>query len=242
MGAKKITIDVEGSKPISVRPKDVTLLHPGPVTSLGQLQPPDGDVMTAWELLAGETTTLAELSELAYGDFTPQTAWAIWEMVADGLYFSGTPDEVAVHTAVSVASTQADRAAKAAEEQAWQDFLDRVNRNELEEADGRFLQDVVAVAHRQQKQSKLLQALNQSESEENAHKLLLRLGYWDEWHNPYPQRAGITMSQPSADLPPLPDETRRDLTHLPAFAIDDAGSTDPDDAISWENTCTERSR
>jgi exoribonuclease-2 len=36
-------------------------------------------------------------------------------------------------------------------------------------------------------------------------------------------------------LPALPDEARRDLTHLAAFAIDDADSTDPDDAISWEN-------
>ena len=235
MGAKKMTVDVAGSKSVSVRPKDVTLLHPGPLVSLAQLLPPKGDVMTAWDLMTGETTTLAELAELAFADFTPQSAWAIWEMVADGLYFSGTPDEISVHTAVSVASTQAERKTKAAEEQVWQAFLERVAQNEIVAEDGRFLQDVAAVAHRQQKQSKLLQALNQNESEENAHKLLLRLGYWDEWHNPYPQRAGINNSQPSADLPALLDEERRDLTYLPAFAIDDEGSTDPDDAISWEN-------
>ncbi len=242
MGAKKIMVDVAGSKPVSVRPKDVTLLHPGPLASLAQLTPPDGDVMTAWELMVGETTTLAELAELAFGDFTPQSVWAIWEMVADGLYFSGSPDAVVVHTAEFVEATQSARSAKAAEEQDWQAFLERVARGAIVAEDGRFLQDVVAVAHRRQKQSKLLQALNQSESEENAHKLLLRLGYWDEWHNPYPQRAGINSSQPSAELPALPDEERRDLTHLTAYAIDDAGSTDPDDAISWEDGCTERSR
>ena len=242
MGDKKIMLDIQGSKPVSVRPKDVTLLHPGPLTSLALLTPPQGEVMTAWELLAGETTTLDELAELAFGEFTPQGVWAIWEMVADGLYFSGTPEEIAVHTAVFVSETQAARAAKAAEEQAWQEFLERVERGEIRDEDGRFLQDVAAVAHRQQKQSKLLQALNQSESEENAHKLLLRLGYWDEWHNPYPQRAGINSSQPSAELPALPEEERRDLTHLLAYAIDDAGSTDPDDAISWENAGTKRSR
>ncbi len=242
MGAKKITVDVAGSKPISVRPKDVTLLHPGPLASLAQLTPPDGDVMTAWELMVGETTTLAELAELAFGDFTPQSVWAIWKMVADGLYFSGAPDAIVVHTAEFVEAAQSARRAKAAEEADWQAFLERVARGEIVAEDGRFLQDTVAVAHRRQKQSKLLQALNQSESEENAHKLLLRLGYWDEWHNPYPQRAGINSSRPAADLPALPDEERRDLTHLPAYAIDDEGSTDPDDAISWENACTERNR
>ncbi|KAA3663871.1 MAG: RNB domain-containing ribonuclease [Chloroflexi bacterium] len=242
MGAKKITVDVAGNKPISVRPKDVTLLHAGPLASLAQLTPPDGDVMTAWELLEGETTTLSELAELAFDDFTPQTAWAIWVMVIDGLYFSGSSDEIAVHTAEFVKTTQAARNAKAAAEEAWQAFLDRVARGEILAEDGRFLQHTVALAHRQQKQSKLLQALKQNESEENAHKLLLRLGYWDEWHNPYPQRAGINSSQPSAKLPDLPDEERRDLTHLPAYAIDDKGSTDPDDAISWDNASTERSR
>jgi exoribonuclease-2 len=35
-------------------------------------------------------------------------------------------------------------------------------------------------------------------------------------------------------LPDMPEEDRRDLTHLVALAIDDEGSQDPDDAISWE--------
>lgn len=235
IGAKKVTVDVAGGKPVRVRPKDVTLLHPGPLVSLAQLTEPEGDVETAWELLAGETTTLAELAELAFDEFTPQTAWAIWEMVADGLYFSGKPDAIAVQTAEFVEATQAQRAAKEAEAQAWNSFLERVVKGEIVEADGRFLQDVVAVAHRQQTQSKVLRALKQSESEENAHKLLLKLGYWDNFHNPYPLRARLPSSKPEVPLPDLPDEERRDLTHLPAFAIDDQGSTDPDDAISWEN-------
>jgi exoribonuclease-2 len=35
-------------------------------------------------------------------------------------------------------------------------------------------------------------------------------------------------------LPALPDEERLDLTHLPAYAIDDAGSEDSDDAFSLD--------
>ena len=59
VATKKITVDVARSKPVSVRPKDVTLLHIGPLASLAQLTPPDGDVMTAWELMQGETTFIS---------------------------------------------------------------------------------------------------------------------------------------------------------------------------------------
>ncbi|MGC8780922.1 MAG: RNB domain-containing ribonuclease, partial [Anaerolineae bacterium] len=38
---------------------------------------------------------------------------------------------------------------------------------------------------------------------------------------------------PDLALPALPDEPRRDLTHLPAFAIDDAATETPDDALSF---------
>lgn len=234
MGAKKITIrTADGAR--SVRPKDVTLLHAGPLTSLAQLTPVSGEVKTAWELLVGETTTLPELCELAYGDFTPQTAWAAWQQVADGLYFSGAPEEISAHTAAEVAEMEAARAAKAAEAAEWDAFLARVETQTLAAEDGRFLQDVVGVANGQQTQSKLLRALGRSETPEQAHQLLLDLGYWDEMHNPHPLRAGLPIHSASAPLPPLPEEDRRDLTHLPAFAIDDEGSTDPDDAISWDN-------
>jgi exoribonuclease-2 len=39
---------------------------------------------------------------------------------------------------------------------------------------------------------------------------------------------------PQLTLPPLAQEQRRDLTHLPAFAIDDEGNQDPDDALGIE--------
>lgn len=234
-GAKKITIQTEDGA-LSVRPKDVTLLHAGPLPTLAALTPtPDGDVKTAWELLAGAATTLPELAELAYETFTPQTAWAVWQLLQEGLYFSGDPQEINVHTPAQVAEIQAEQAAKAAEEAAWQAFLARAQQGEMAADDGRFLQDVVALALGQHTQSKALRALGRTETPENAHKFLLTLGYWDETVNPHPARANQPGAAPQIDLPPLADEPRRDLTHLPAFAIDDEGSSDPDDAISWEN-------
>ena len=63
----KLEIEIEGGERRKVRPKDVTLLHPGPIDSLNSLTPPTGEVKTAWEILAGSTVDLAELAELIYG-------------------------------------------------------------------------------------------------------------------------------------------------------------------------------
>ena len=238
-GDKKIEIKTAEGESLSVRPKDVTLLHPGPVANLGALRPPKGEVMDAWELLAGETVSLAGLADLAYGEFTPAGAWALWQMVDDGLYFSGDVDAVKVHTAETVAEIQATRAAKAAEAAAWQAFLDRVQAGEHPlESEDRYMGDVVAVALGEQTQSRTLRALSRDATPESAHALLLAVGYWDEQVNPYPRRLGAVLDAPDLALPDLVDEARRDLTHLVALAIDDEGSTDPDDAISWESGAT----
>jgi exoribonuclease II len=236
-GPKKIEIALPEGERLSVRYKDVVLLHPGPLANLHSLRSgqPDGEVKTAWELLAGTTTNLSELSDLAYGDFTPQTAWALWEMVADGLYFSGQPDAILVHAAEFVAAEQANRAAKAAEEAAWLTFLGRVEANEYDPADDQFLRGVEDLALGQRSDSRVLRTLGRGETAENAHDLLLALGYWDETVNPHPTRLGVAQDNPELPLPVLPDESRQDLTHLLALAIDDEGSHDPDDALSWEN-------
>ena len=238
LGDKKIDVQTE-SGTISVRPKDVTPLHPGPLRSLGDLPTGDGtpsdEILLAWELLAGQTTTLVEAAELAFDEFTPQSAWAIWQLTDDGLYFSGTPDALAVHDADSVAETQATRAAKAAEEQRWTAFLMRLNSGTFEPGDVPYLRDVEELALAQRRDSRVLQALNREETWQHAHALLLDIGRWDETVDPYPVRAGAPFDLPTIGLPALDkDEPRRDLTGLVALAIDDADSSDPDDALSWE--------
>lgn len=235
IGPKKIEIVVEGGQKVSVRPKDVTLLHPGPIERLAELRPQTGEIKTAWELLAGTTTTLAELAELAYGEYTPGTAWAAWQLVDDGLYFSGTPDEVVARSREVVAAAKAAREAKAAEERAWIAFLERAEAEQFQPEDVPYLQDVVALALGQSTQSRVLRTLGRTESPQNAHSLLLALGYWDETVNPYPERIGASLLPPAVPLSNLLDEPRRDLTHLPALAIDDEGNRDPDDALSWED-------
>lgn len=236
VGRKKLTIVLPDGEALRVRPKDIDLLHPGPVESLDQLRPREGEIETAWELLSGRMTTLRELTELAYGACTPAAAWAAWQWVADGLYFEGTPQRVAVRTPEEVAKERARREARAAEQRAWEAFLERVRAGDFAPEDERYLTEVERLALGQTDRSRVLRELGRAETPENAHALLLELGYWDYAVVPYPQRLGLPTSAPTVVLPQLPEESRRDLTHLAAFAIDDEGSTDPDDAVSLEAT------
>ena len=240
----KLDIEMEGGETQRVRSKDVMLLHPGPIKTLAEaLQPQNGESETAWEMLAGGTTTLSELAELAFGAFTPATAWAAWQLVADGLYFRGAADAITAATAEEVARVRAARLAEAAEKQAWAGFLARVRAAQRPDAetrprfgpdDERFLRDVEALAFGRTTRSRVLRELDREETPESAHQLLLDLGRWTPAVNPHPIRLGVNLAQPDLPLPALPDEPRRDLTHLPAFAIDDAATETPDDALSFE--------
>jgi exoribonuclease-2 len=231
---ERVEIELEDGKPVKVRAKDVVLLHPGPLAHLSDLHPQEGDLETAWELLAGGTTNLAELAELAFGDFTPATAWETWQHIADGLHFRGTPEEVEARTAEAVEQERQTRAARAAEKAAWDAFIARVRTGQIESDDERYLKELDDRAYGQRPDSRILRALGMTDSPEKAHELLLNLQRWDYTVNPYPLRLGIALSQPAGKLISLPDEPRQDLTHLPAFAIDDEGNQDPDDALSLE--------
>lgn len=231
---KKIDVELDTGEQVKVRPKDVSLLHPGPIQRLNELKMAQGDVQTAWELLAGGHTTLSELSELAYGHYSPSAAWSAWQLVADGLYFKGTPELIEVSRPEEVSQEQSRRAHKAAEEIAWQHFLRNIRNHQVGESDQPYLAEVVELAYKRREKSRVMRELSRPESPEAAHALLLEIGYWDEWLNPHPGRATLPTNAPQIGLPPLADETRRDFTHLPAFAIDDEGSQDPDDALSLE--------
>lgn len=229
----KLEILFQDGKTLSVRPKDLVVLHPGPI-NFAELKPPPGDVLSAWELLEGTTTTLAELSELAYGAYTPASAWAAWEWILEGLYFSGEPEAIQAHTREQVAKEQATRMARATETQAWNSFLDRARQRRFDPQDSRYLIEVEQVAYGRRDKSRVLAELGRAQTAESAHGLLLELGVWAETVDPYPYRLELATTSPLLDLPELPAEERRDLTHLPAFAIDDEGNRDPDDAISLD--------
>lgn len=232
---RKIDIALAEGQTISVRPKDIALLHPGPLNSLGALQPCSGEPLVAWELLQGQTVDLETLSDLIYGEYTPASAWTAWQLVDDGLLFHGTPEAITANDAATRNVLHARRAARAEEEAAWDAFQVRIEARQPAPQDSRYLAEVEAVALGQNERSRVLEQLGHSQTPEAAHALLLDIGYWTAGVNPYPARSGVMIIQPNSTLPALADEARLDLTYLTALAIDDEGSTDPDDAISYED-------
>lgn len=230
----KLELDLGEGRTQRVRPKDVSLLHGGPVSSLAGLDLEGGEVDSAWELLEGEETNLAELAELVFGDFTPASAWSTWRLVAEGVLFSGTPAAVSVHSREAVEAERRRQEEAAAREAEWAAFLGRMKRGESTPEDAERLAEVEAVADGRSERSRVLKALGREETAEQAHRLLLNVGHWTPHRNPHPYRWAPALRSAEGEAPPLPEEERLDLTHLAAYAIDDEGNEDPDDALSWD--------
>jgi exoribonuclease II len=231
---EKLEIALEGGQTKRVRPKDVQLLHPGPLRSLDVLAPLDAELDEAWELLEGGETNLQDLCELAFGDFTPQSAWAAWQRVHEGLQFSGDPSTILARPREEVERERAQREAKAAAERDWNGFIARMEAAAPAPEDDARLGEVERLASGRSERSRVLQALGQEQTPENAHRMLNRIGFWAARHNPHPARCGVAALDPVSAVPPLPEEDRLDLTALPAYAIDDEGNEDPDDAVSLD--------
>jgi exoribonuclease-2 len=245
----KISISVLGNdkkaQTLKVREKDIELLHPGPC-SLNDLEGkvPPGDIRGAWELLAADrgagAVSLKELAELAWGGFSPSTAWAAWEALREGLYFAGEPQSMRMKSADEVGEAESKRGQKQREAEERGAFLGRLNLAltgkgpALTGADRRYLQDVEALAWNQTGKSRTLKDLGRPETPQEAHRLLLAAGAWTPWENPYPRRSGLSPASAAVNPSPPPPEDRADLTHLGAYAIDSPWSDDPDDAVSLE--------
>jgi exoribonuclease-2 len=240
----------EGSSPgspVKVREKDVELLHPGPCTVLDFLGDSlAGDVRSAWELLAGNgeqsgVYTLEELAELIFGSFTPQTALAAWKTLGEGLFFTGSIGNILARPQMELEAEEKKREEKQRETEEREAFLKRLKTmsvpgfsGTLTESERRFLFDVEALALGKTDKSRTLKELGKSETPVEAHRFLLAAGAWTVWDNPHPSRFGLSLSPVKSVPPPVPEETRLDLSGLPAFAIDNSWSHDPDDAISLE--------
>ena len=231
---EKIEIQLAGGKSKRVRDKDVTLLHPGPLSSLGALQPGKPAIDEAWELLEGEQVALADLAEILYGEYSPASAWGAWEALQDGLYFEGDIGNIRRRSEQAVSEERTARDGKARAEKEWSEFLERVEAAGLEDEDRKRLSEVERVALGSSEHSRILGSFDLPATQDAAHRFLIRCGYWSADENPWPRRAGALLEPVDIGVPELTDEPRRDLTHLEAWAIDDAGNQDPDDAISIE--------
>ncbi len=235
---EKITIVVAGGESVRVREKDIELLHPGPLRSLAELEGtlPESDLTGAWELLAGTEFPLSELADLLYGSWTPRTAWAAWQILHEGVYFTGRIAAVTPRSAAEIAADTAKRNEKERDAAERDAFILRLKAGKIIPGDDdRRLQDVEALAWGKSDKSRTLRDLGRTETPQEAHKLLLNVGFWDRMVNPHPPRFNLSLTSAKSAVPPPPeDEDRVDLTQLAAYAIDNAWSADPDDAVSVE--------
>jgi exoribonuclease-2 len=236
----KILIVLSGGESIKVREKDIELVHPGPLRDLGGIEDapaPAGEaIREAWELLLadGGAVMLKELAELAFGEYSPASAWAAFALLLDGRYFSGGLNALRPRSREAVEADEKKRAEKQRETGERERFLERLRRRRPDPEDGRFLQDVEALARGKSSRSRTMKDLGLGETPEDAHALLLDAGCWTVWINPHPSRFGLSPASAKSPIEPPPAEARRDLTRLAAFAIDSPWSNDPDDAVSVE--------
>ena len=242
---EKLELSLPGGRSRLVREKDVVLLHPGPVRGFPDLETgaPGGQPEEAWELLQGESPTLAELADLVFGEYTPCTAWLAFKLLNRSPWFRGTPGAIEVVDAeVAAARIRADEE-KAAAARRWEDFIGRFRERKIDpEADEFFLRDLEMYALGRGKGSRILKALGKTQSPENAHRVMLAYGVKEKTWNPHPLRLDVPLDVPDYSLADgennpggEPGETERlDLTHVEAFAVDDEDSKDPDDAVAWD--------
>ncbi|MDR1858208.1 MAG: RNB domain-containing ribonuclease [Treponema sp.] len=271
----KIAIVLSDGAQIKVREKDIEIIHPGPVNNLKEIdeaasmESSGGAIREAWELLLAEQSpvSLGELAGLAFGEYSPASAWAAFRLLQDGLYFTGTVGAVQSRQRDQVEAGEKKREEKARETREREMFLERLRnrspflgigdwgsgtgekhhppvpipqslfpspQSPVPLDDRRFIQDIEALAYGRSAKSRTMKDIGLGETPEEAHALLVECGFWPKEANPHPARFGVSLL-PAQSVPgPPPEESRRDLSHMAAFAIDSPWSHDPDDAVSLE--------
>ena len=235
---EKITISLSDGTSIKVREKDIEMIHPGPVKNgMEDHCAADPDALReAWELLSaeGEAVSLRELAELVFGEYSPASAWAVYQLILDGLYFTGTVAAVVTRPQDQVEAEIKKREEKQKAGEERKEFLQRLKNRKPHPDDQRFIQDIESLACGKSEKSRTMKDIGLSETPEEAHSLLLECGFWTIQNNPHPARFGISLLSAKHIPDPPPKENRRDLTDMAAFAIDSPWSHDPDDAVSLE--------
>jgi exoribonuclease II len=245
----KIEIKLEDGSTLRVRDKDLEALHEGPVKELPK-PAEGGDYETARRMLGPSSLPWAELAELVFGEAGAAEVLACWAEAVKGRLFrieGGLPFPLDDESVAKEADKRAKKEGEAADRAA---FLERAKaikarrrKGEAEadggpgfaESDGRFLSEIEALAFGKSAKSRTCLDLGLQETPEAAQAFLLAVGFWDEMVNPHPFRAGCSLAAPRVELgPDLDDLPRTDLCALKSWAIDNAWSKDPDDAIAWD--------
>ena len=212
-----------------VREKDFRFLHPE--FSVVSDQCPMAD-LSILEDLQVETISLKEITEWIFDDYSSQNAWCTYLMSEDGLYFFWNKDVLMLRSIEQVRNIENQRHEKAIEGESLQHSVKNFKKSRFDDQDIIWINEIKQVAFNKSKHSKALSALLIECSPENAHQLLLKIKYWSDFMNPYPERHKVLKDE---ELVVISNKiSREDLTHLSCYAIDNINSSDADDAIGIE--------
>lgn len=246
-GGDKAEIRLGDGSSLKVREKDVVFLHAGPMKSFNAQAALDaageGDWETAWEMADGASLEAAALADLVFGKAGPEQVWAVMAHAFsdDGLFVpeAGGLKPLARSAIDSRRRKKAEREEAAALREGFVGRWKACARGgkvgpEPDAADARLFQEIEARALGSSASCRLLKELGLEDSPEAAHAFLLSSGTRDPSWNPWPSRSGLSRFAPEFLIPAPETAGRADLTGMEAFAIDNAWSHDPDDAISWD--------
>ena len=210
-----------------VREKDFRFIHPEFESVHSDCPEVDISILNDLDI---EFISLKELTEWLFDDYTSQNAWFVYLMSVDGLYFFWNKDVLVLRPEEQIEKIKANRQEKALEEESLKRCINNLNNSSYDDKDIIWISEIEQVALNQSKHSKVMSALSIENTPENAHRLLIKIKYWSEYENPYPQRNKIYSDEELEFIERKTD--RKDLTHLTCFAIDNSDSSDADDAIS----------
>lgn len=234
----KYTIRTASGDRKSVRLKDIEFLHPGPCNAIPAASPiPEKQFLEECvELMGSDAMSFVEFTELVYGNNSPDNTLSAAELLQQNIYFTGTVSgNVQANSAEHINSILQKEQLKQAQADARMALLERIKSGCVLPDDRPALREIENVAYGESSSSKLMHELNMEAIPEKAQSLLLKLKVWNDFdNNPHLRRFEFNPTPEYPVLPELPDEERTDLTRLTSYAIDDAGSNDPDDAVSYD--------
>jgi exoribonuclease-2 len=248
---EKLDIKLEDGSSLKVREKDLEPLHAGPVSTLPS-PAQGGDFETARAMAEpGSSLSYAELADLVFGAAGPAEVLACWEEACLGRLFRLGEGGAIAMSDEEVAREAEKKARKEGEAAERASFIERAKKarggknaagteHAFLPADERFLAEIEALALGKTAKCKLAAEIGFPETPEAAHAFLLRSDRWDETRNPYPSRSACATSAPKRALSPdyadgLAAAPRRDLSGFTSWAIDNAWSHDPDDAVAFDD-------
>lgn len=239
----KIVIELEGDVK-KVREKDTLLLVEDAASSITEVLNaplPACNFEEGIDLLEGEEHSFSSLVSLFWSSLPKVAYYKAWQAFSSSSFFVVNPNDslIYVNTKEEIEALERKEKEKKAISDEADSFLEVLKelskKKESIEVDkdrfAPFFQDLEDIALGKKEKLKLIK--DKKISKEEAHNLLLKAKIWSIFKNPYPYRYKKIIGG-SKKILERKIKDCVDLTYMASYAIDNEGTNDPDDAISYD--------